>query len=70
MHVPLVVTPRDRTDYMKAAERGERWTARFGLLFLFIGLGIAAFGLCRTSRPGRRFPNINGGTRWPVSSVA
>jgi LemA protein len=47
MHVPLVVTPRDRADYLKAAERGERWTARFGLLLLLIGLALVGFGLCR-----------------------
>ncbi len=55
MHVPLVVTPRDRTDYMKAAERGERWTARFGLLFLFIGLGLVGFGLCRWAQTKTQF---------------
>jgi LemA protein len=50
MHVPLVVTPKGRAEYMKRAERGERWTARFGLLFLLIGLALVGFGLCRYSQ--------------------
>src|SRR5262249_53010076 len=32
-HVPLMVTPRDRTDYLKSAERSQRWIGRIGLFF-------------------------------------
>jgi LemA protein len=67
MHVPLVVTPRDRADYMKAAERGERWTARFGLLFLLIGLTLVGFGLCRYAQTKSNYVK---GQWWdPVAGV-
>lgn len=46
-HVPLMVTPRGRADYIMAAESAERWAARFGLVFLFVGCIVSAFGLVR-----------------------
>lgn len=45
MHVPLVVTPRERQSYFKSAESAERWAARIGLVLLFLGLGLVAYGL-------------------------
>ncbi len=47
MHVPLVVTPLERTAYFVKADSGERWAARFGLLFLFLGFFAVTYGALR-----------------------
>lgn len=47
MHVPLIVTPRERQSYLNSAESAERWAARFGYLFLLIGFALVGFGLAR-----------------------
>lgn len=47
MHVPLIVTPRERGKYLESAESAERWMARFGYLFLVLGFAALGFGLMR-----------------------
>lgn len=46
-HVPLIVTPKERDTYLKAAESAERWAAGFGYFLLLLGFGIFGFGLLR-----------------------
>ncbi len=46
-HVPLIVTTKRRAKYLADAEAQERWGMRFGLVFLFIGFVLIAYGLLR-----------------------
>jgi LemA protein len=45
MHVPLIVTPRERQSYLKSAESAERWVARGGLVMLFAGVLFLLYGV-------------------------
>lgn len=47
MHVPLIVTPRERDSYLSSAESAERWLARFGHFFLLLGFMAVGYGLMR-----------------------
>ncbi|MCI0740771.1 MAG: LemA family protein [Gemmataceae bacterium] len=46
-HVPLIVTPMERKPYVARIEGAERWAARLGLFFLFLGAWLAFYGLWR-----------------------
>ena len=66
-HVPLMVTPRDRADYLKSAERSQRWIGRIGLFFLVVGFALAIFGLVRYAQTPEGLPQ---GAWWnPVAGI-
>ena len=60
-HVPLVITPKERAQYLADAESSERWAAWFGLAFLWIGFLLVGFGLVRYFQTGRE---LLGTTSW------
>ncbi len=45
MNIPLMITPKTREDFVKAAERAERVMRFFGFLLLWAGAGAAFYGL-------------------------
>jgi LemA protein len=49
-HVPLIVTPVERKQFLEQVETDERRLARFGLILLFVGLGLLIYGLWRTAQ--------------------
>ncbi len=44
-NIPLIVTPRTREEFVKAAERGETIMRFFGFLFVWAGAGAGLYGL-------------------------
>jgi len=71
-HVPLIVTPLDRKAYLEAAEAAERWTARVGLLLLFLGFLGFAYGLIRYGQSGHEStPHLyDAGAAWLALAAA
>ncbi|MFO0968840.1 MAG: LemA family protein [Gemmataceae bacterium] len=47
MHVPLIVTPRERQSYLASAESAERWAGFAGYIVMLLGFGGLGFGLLR-----------------------
>jgi LemA protein len=45
MSIPLIVTPRSRKEYIRAAEAAEKWMRFFGFLCIWLGAGAAGYGL-------------------------
>ncbi|MHC4247829.1 MAG: LemA family protein, partial [Planctomycetota bacterium] len=44
-NIPLIVTPRTREEFVRAAERGETIMRFFGFLFIWAGAGAGLYGL-------------------------
>lgn len=49
-NVPLIVTPVERRPYIEQVETEERRVARLGLIFLFVGAALLAYGLGRKAQ--------------------
>src|SRR5208282_5287335 len=66
-HVPLMITPLERTAYFRRSNKEEIWGTRLGMFFLFVGFTLAGFGLVRHAQVPE---GIHPGEGWWDGGVA